>query len=332
MLGRIIKYLDRCEKWLVLAHVKPDGDTLGCAYAIAHAGARMSKRVVLGCPDPYPARYEFLFDGLNCEVFSAMPEDFPGDGGAVVCVDTSAEERAVKGLAEAGKKTAIINIDHHPDNTMFGTFNWIDPEASATAEMVTKLLSASPWGVSPEEARALYVALVSDNGYFSFASTTRHSHDCANFLIASGASPALISEELDANLSAGVLRLWGIALSRAETFADGRVATFWLTREDFEATGTCRQDTENLVNFLLRVKGVRMAALCSELAEEDRDAAAARASVRARAPFNAREVAASFGGGGHNLAAACTIQLPIEQAILKLREAMENHVRSSCPR
>jgi phosphoesterase RecJ-like protein len=319
----ILKILESADNWLVLAHEKPDGDTLGCAAALAHFGGRMSKRVMLGCPDPCPDRYAFLQSGAQITVMRAVPDGFPGPGGAAVCVDTSTSSRSVPGLADVARECPLINIDHHVDNERYGSINWVDPTASATGEMVTEMLSCSRWGIDPTEAAALYVAIVSDNGSFSFASTTLKSHDCAMKLLNAGVSPNDIAEKLDSSLSPGVLRLWGRAMLRTEVFAHGRCALYWISRGDFEETGTARQDTENLVNLLLRIKGVRLAALCSEVG--DGGAGEVRVSLRARAPFNAREVASSFGGGGHDLASGCTLQLPIADAVRAVRDEMEKH-------
>lgn len=318
----ILDALDKNENWLVLTHEKPDGDTIGCASAIAHLGLRRSKNVVLGGPDPAPERYAFLRANAGFRVLREIPRDFRG---VIVCVDTSTALRSVPGLSEAAAFCTVVNIDHHVDNGRYGTLNWIDASASATGEMVTTLLAASQWGIDPVEAEALYTALVSDNGQFSFASTTEKSHECAIALIRAGASPTDIATHLGSSLSDNVIHLWGRAMQRADTFAGGRCAIYWLSEEDFRETQTSRQDTENLVNVLLMIKGVSLAALCSETAD------GVRVSLRARAPYNARIVAASFGGGGHDLAAGCTVNAPLRQAISQIREEMEHNAATGPP-
>ncbi|MDR1965152.1 MAG: bifunctional oligoribonuclease/PAP phosphatase NrnA [Synergistaceae bacterium] len=325
MVKDIIELLETRASWLVLAHEKPDGDTIGCGAAIARLGLRTSKRVMFACPDPCPPRYAFLLSDLEMSVIDSIPSNFPGSGGVIVCTDTSTAGRSVPGISPGAMPCPVINIDHHCDNEMYGDVNWIDADASATGEMVTELMFGSPWGIRGDEATALYAALVSDNGGFSFASTTIKSHDCAMKLLASGASPQMIADELDSSLAVEDLRLWGAAMSRATTFADGECAIYWLTREDFARTGTSRQSTENLVNFLLRIRGVKAVALCSELAGPDGDGWV-RASIRTRPPRSAREIAAVFGGGGHDLASGCTIKSSIEEAVSMLRAEMERHV------
>jgi phosphoesterase RecJ-like protein len=323
-MDEIITLLDAAPEWLVLTHEKPDGDTLGCAVALTRLGRRLGKRVRIISPDPYPAKYAFLARDVGFEVLSSLPSDFPESDGIIACVDTSTAARSYPQLLEHPFACKSINIDHHADNELYGDVNWIDPSASATGEMVTILMEASPWGICQAEAEALYVAVVSDNGSFSFESTTLKSHHCAMAHIKAGVSPRKIADELNSDLSEAALHLWGRAMTRASVFADGACAIYWLTADDFSETGTAKDATENLVNFLLRVRGVKMAALCSEMSSPD--GASVRVSLRARPPFNAREVARVFGGGGHDLASGCTINSPVGEAVSALRDEMTSHV------
>jgi phosphoesterase RecJ-like protein len=114
-------------------------------------------------------------------------------------------------------------------------------------------------------------------------------------------------------------------MTRTAVFADGRCAVFWLDAEDFSQTGTTRDATENLVNFLLGIKGVKMAALCCELSDSG-EKKRVKASLRARTPFSAREVAVIFGGGGHNLASGCVLNAGVPEAVSLLRKEMSHHV------
>ncbi|MDR1482462.1 MAG: bifunctional oligoribonuclease/PAP phosphatase NrnA [Synergistaceae bacterium] len=315
----IISVLEKAGKWLVLAHEKPDGDTIGCSFAMAHAGARLSKEVMLGGPDIYPGRYEFLAAGINFNVLNEIPCDFIGTGGAVICLDTSTAGRSVQGVEDLQERFHTINIDHHSDNERFCAINWVDPTSSATGEMVTELLSVSPWGIDRREAEALYVAIVTDNGYFKFSSTTKRSYKCAIRLMEAGAVPGDLMAVLDSNMSAEILSLWGRAFSRTELFAGGRSAFFWLSKDDFEQTGASRSGTEGLVNFLLKIKGVGLAVLFSEADGE------IRVNLRARAPFSAHRIALAFGGGGHEVASGCVIRASLAEAVSAVITEIEKY-------
>ena len=321
---KILKLMTDSPSWMILSHENPDGDTLGCAVALTRLGMRLRKHVMLVCPDPCPEKYSFLTLGLEFYSMKQLPEDFPGRDGVIICLDACTAGRTYQELLEHRFSCPLVNIDHHADNELYGDINWIDPTASATGEMVTRLMASSPWGIRTDEAEALYAAVISDNGGFSFASTTLESHKCAITLLKAGASPDKITQKLNSNLSAKILKLWGRALIRTSVFSGGECAIFWLTKDDFAETETTRENTENLANLLLRIKGVRMAALCSEFA--DMNGTRVRVSLRACSPFNVREIANVFGGGGHDLASGCIIQAPISEAILLLREEMYGHV------
>ncbi|MDR1019393.1 MAG: bifunctional oligoribonuclease/PAP phosphatase NrnA [Synergistaceae bacterium] len=325
VVSEILRVLSASDRWLVLMHEKPDGDTAGCAIALSSLGVRIGKDVILGCPEQFPQKYLFMLRGIQHRVLDRIPDDFSGERCVVVSMDTSNPERAVSGIEEARERCTVINIDHHPDNTGYGHINWVVPTASATGEMVTELLAGSEWGISPDEANALYAAIVTDNGNFCFPSSSSQSHECAVILVEAGAVPGDIAEELETNLSVNSLKLWGRVFERATVFSDGFCAVFWIARSDFLETCTTRQDTENLVNFLLRIKGVKLAALCGE--GDD----GVRVNLRSRFPMNAREVAARFGGGGHVLASGCTIREPLKDALSALMAEMESHASSCLP-
>ena len=320
----ILKLMADSRSWLMLSHKNPDGDSLGCAVALTRLGKRLRKSVMFVCPDPYPEKFSFLIDGLEFNAMKQLPEDFPGKGGIIICLDSSNADRIFHELLERRFNCRIINIDHHADNELYGDLNWVDPTASATGEMVTSLMASSPWGIRADEAEALYAAIISDNGGFSFASTTLESHRCAITLLKAGASPDKITWKLNSDLSVSIINLWARALMRTSVFSGGECAVFWLTKDDFIETGARQDATENLVNLLLRIKGVRLAALCTEIANMEETKI--RVSLRAHSPFNAREVAKVFGGGGHDLASGCTMQVPLTEAVKLLRNEMYNHV------
>jgi phosphoesterase RecJ-like protein len=320
--GEILSVLSAKSKWLVLMHEKPDGDTAGCAIAMASLGLRIGKDVTLGCPEQLPGKYDFVLRGIRHEALESVPPDFGGDDCALISVDTSNLDRAVNGIEAARERCIVINIDHHADNTRYGHINWIEPTASATGEMVTELMAYSEWGISPDEANALYVAIVTDNGNFSFPSSSSRSHKCAVILMEAGAAPGVISEELETNLSVNALKLWGRAFGKTRVFSGGLCAVFWLDAADFDETGAVKQDTENLVNFLLRIKGVKLAALCGDTEN------GVRVNLRSRFPMNSQKVASAFGGGGHALASGCTIHERMEDALSLLTAEMERHASS----
>ena len=321
IISDIVGVLASRSKWVVLSHSKPDGDTLGSAVALALAGRNLSKSVLLGGSDPMNPRYDFLLAGLQYQVIDDISDIVDSDT-VVVSIDTANAQRSVKGIAELPANTPTVNIDHHIDNTLYADCNWINPKASATGEMIIELFLEAGWPLTKEAATALYAAIVTDNGNFGYASTTIDSHRYAIILLEAGVRPDEVMPCLDAYLSEGSLHMWGRFFSRVKTVADGLGAISLLYAKDFTETGALASDTENLAHMLLRLKGAKIAALCTETA------GGIRVNLRARRPYKVRDIATKFGGGGHDLAAGCTVEQPLDKAVELIQAELEKYAAS----
>ncbi len=321
----VTEKLKENEAWIVICHENPDGDTLGCGMALYSLGRRLGKRVRVIGKDRLPCRYTFLSYSEDYETVPILSSE-DAYGSLIVCVDTSTAERSVRGLAELLKDGAdAVNIDHHGDNAFYCPHNLVVNDASATAEIITDLLIRGGWGITAGEAEALYAGLITDNGNFRFRSTTPHSHMCAARLLEAGADPAKVDDYVNENLSIAGLKLWGLALSRTEVFADGAGAMFWLKEADFEAAGADASVVDGLVNMLLRISGIKVAVFLSVVNGVN------KASIRTRLPYNARELAAVFGGGGHIQAAGAVIPGTFDEALVKIRAEAERYAADRIP-
>lgn len=312
------KKLGDSPDWLIVCHENPDGDTLGCGLALYSLGKRLGKHVCVTGRNGIPDRYSFLPFSADFERKDSISLK-EAEGKLIICVDASTAARCLPGLEDAVKVSDSMNIDHHGDNHNYCRFNFVDDEASATAEIVTDIFTAGGWGINEEEAVCLYTALSTDNGNFRFNSTTSRSHICASKLLEAGVRPSVIDDYVNENMSLRVLRLWGLAFSRAEVFADGRCAVFWLDKADFKSSDTDSSYVDGLVNMLLRIMGVKIALFLTEVEDTN------KVSIRTRPPYSARELAALFGGGGHVQAAGAKIAGSFSEALAKLRTEAERY-------
>lgn len=312
----VIDILEGAPAWIILTHVKPDGDTLGSGSALYSLGASLGKKVFWGGEDPYPRGYSFLPEAGSYITGIDPGELLHREGGAAIILDTSTEDRSLPGVRALSEKFPVINIDHHGDNELFGSLNWIDPAASSVGEMVWSLLSFWKKDYPLKTAEGLYTAIVTDSGNFTFSSTGEKTHRAAADLLSRGVAPEKIEDLLRSNRSLSSLHLWGRAFERAEIHSSFAGVT-WLFREDFAETGSAPSETEFLVNELLTLRGITFAAFLVE--EED----AVRASLRSKGDISAVEIARTFGGGGHLNAAGCKIPLPLESAKDTLVELLE---------
>ena len=318
VLGKMKKY----ASWSILCHENPDGDTLGSSFALYSLGLREGKKVSIFSKNALPDVFSF-FPHYGEAVVGECADPQKVKGSLLIAVDTSTEGRTLSNLKELLSVCAdSVNIDHHMDNTMYAASNLVAPDASAAAEVVTRLMEAYGSGITKEEASALYTALTTDNGSFRFNSTSVESHSCAKILLAAGAEPAYINDRINENMSCDILRLWGKALMRAEVFADGRCAFFRLSGKEISEAGAVPNSLDGLVNMLLRIRGVKMALFLAEIDGRN------KLSIRSRGPYSARELAALFGGGGHDGAAGAKIEGDFDSAAAKAVEEAERYVRS----
>lgn len=314
-----LKKLKDSGSWAIVCHENPDGDTLGSAFALYSLGKRTGRGVRIFCKDPLPDVFRFMPGSSELVVTDRLSPAELGDS-LLVAVDTSTENRALTDLTELLEACRdSVSIDHHGDNRRFAKTNLVDADASATAEIMTELIEAFGEGVTPEEANSLYTALATDNGNFRFGSTTPRSHAVAERLLKAGAEPAVIDDRIHENLTADVLKLWGIALGRTETFCGGKCAISWLYDKEVKYHDADPNSLEGLVNMLMRIKGVKMAFFITE--KED----CVKLSVRSRGDYSSREIASRFGGGGHINAAGATVCGGMKETLEKVKREADSY-------
>ena len=314
--GPFIDALSRAEEWIVLCHVRPDGDTLGSASALFSVGRKLGKSVVWGGPDSFPGRYSFLPGALEYRPNLRLLELPLNEKSVVVAVDTSTKARSVEDIDALPVFVPLLSVDHHHDNELFGTQNFLDPFASSTGEIIWLLLKE--WGISLDVGilEALYTAITTDSGNFRFSCTTERTHRAAADLLAGGVDPAKMDGLIRCNATLPSLRLRSTSLSRI--FLVRNFAAFtWLRPDDFLRAGCDRSDTDFLVNDLLLLKGVSFAAFFVE------DEECVNLSLRSRGVLEAVEIAGVYGGGGHRQAAGCKLPLPLYEAMERVRVHVE---------
>jgi len=214
----------------------------------------------------------------------------------------------------------ILNIDHHHDNTRFGTVNLVVGDASCTAEIVYDLAKDLGADITPPIADALYVALVTDTGRFMYENTTPAAHLMAAELIQVGVAPHDVYRRLYEDLPFSRLELLSHALSSVERHDDGAITVGHLTKRDFEETGAVETDSEGIVDHMRAVEGTAVAVLVRELLADER-AGMRKVSLRATdGRVDVSRIARQMGGGGHRQAAGFTTELPYDELIATLRE------------
>lgn len=291
------------KKWIVISHVKPDGDTLGSASALVQMGISLGKDVLWWGRDPFPERYSFLpFSSLYSEKSSIVKEDFFDDP-LLISVDVSSVERGIKGM-DLGE---LAVIDHHGDNPCFGSANWVDGSVSSVGEMIYDLSYLMEITLTKEIAEAIYVAIVTDTGNLSFSNVTSHTVKAIASLIDCGVEPHIILEKLYNRDTPERLRLWGRSFERLKW--DRGISYSFLLEKDFVDTGTDQDDTESLINSFMRIRDTEVALLFVE------DKGEIKVSLRSKGQVSVQQIAHLWGGGGHICASGCRVKGNIDEVI-----------------
>ncbi len=316
--GEVVEVLRDGGPVCLCAHASPDGDALGSLLGLGLSLAATGRDVVLyqDGDEPFPRELAFLqLDGIQRRV--------PADAATrtLIALDCGSALRIDRRGEVAAQFARVVNIDHHHDNTLFGTINLVDPEASCTAEIVAGLLDEAGIPLAEGAPLALYVGLVTDTGRFQYVNTTPRAHRLAARLLEEGVQPAQVFSTLFESLPLERQRLLGLALGRAEVAAGGRLAVTSLAREDFEATGADDAAADGVVDALRAIDGVELAALIRE--PRDRTGPARKVSLRSRAGgVDCSAIARLRGGGGHPGAAGYSTDETVAEIVAFLEGAV----------
>lgn len=313
---RVLDEIREGERFILITHEHPDGDALGSLVAMHGLLQALGKdSVMFMAADEFPLPYEyrfFVFDGL----VSRPPEDVAER--TVVYLDCGNIDRNPLEVVKR-EDAHIVNLDHHHDNTRFGTVNHVVEDASCTAEIVWDLMRDLGVEPTPTIADALYVGLVTDTGRFMYENTGERAHVMAAELIAAGVDVNAIYRRLYEEMPYSKLELLGRGLANIRRFDDGRLTFTRLSRTDYEQAGAEESYSEGVIDHLRSVSGTKVAALARALLDPDR-AHLKKVSLRSTdGEVDVSVIARAGGGGGHRQAAGFTTDLDDEALVAFLR-------------
>jgi bifunctional oligoribonuclease and PAP phosphatase NrnA len=316
-LQALVEALRRHDRFLLITHENPDGDALGSILATKLMLDALGKDSVmyLSGQAPLPAEYKFMpLDELRRE----LPEDI-GER-VIFALDCANESRLGEGQAALESAPLVLNLDHHHDNSRFGTVNLVLAEASSAGEIVRDLARELGVELTPELAEALYVALVTDTGRFQYANTTPKALRLAAELVEAGADVHRVFQSVYETVQLAKLKLLARALDRAQVYEGGGLVVSYLLRTDFGEVGAAEPYSEGIIDFLRAVEGAEMAALIREPPAPGRPAR--RVSLRSSSDeLDVSAIARASGdGGGHRQAAGFSSELEIPQIVEFIRQ------------
>jgi len=303
------QWLKENNNYLIITHRRPDGDTLGCAGALAQGLREFGKTVyILENPEVTPRYLPFV------EAYT-QSDDFTAD--KIIAVDTATVDLFTKNALVYKDKISLC-IDHHESNTNYAGLLCIDSSCGSCGEIIYNILMTLTGSISEITARNLYVALSTDTGCFSYGNTTADTLEVAAKLIKAGAPNKKLNKTLFRTKTRGRIKIEGMITSGIEFHYDGKVAIAMITREMMSLSGATEDDIDDIANLPGSVEGVGVGVTIRELSGE----ADCKISVRTTPPFNAHKICEIFGGGGHTTAAGASINKPINEIKAKLLEVL----------
>lgn len=304
---------NECARWLlerddflILTHVRPDGDTIGSSAALCSALRRAGKRACCfqnpeitetyaPFASPYQAAegYAYLYAvAVDVADASMLPKSFTGE--------------------------AALCIDHHPSNSRYAENLCLDPSAAACGEIVLEVIKALGGGVTKDEADLLYIAVSTDTGCFLYMNTTASTHRAAAELMELGAGVKALNHLLFRSMSRPRMLLEGMIMSGLRFYRKGRVTVATVTLDMMERAGATEDDCEDIAGIAGRAAGSVVSITLRELAGGE-----CKISVRSKPEVDVSKVCAVFGGGGHNMAAGCTIKKAPDDALRDLLAVLD---------
>jgi phosphoesterase RecJ-like protein len=322
---QVIAHLRDDERFVLATHENPDGDALGSLLAMQGLLTALGKDSAMFISPhdlPLPREYRFLsLDGLIQLPLADVAER------TVVFLDCGNIDRNSAGVLRDGAH--LLNIDHHHDNTRFGTLNYVVPDASCTAEIVWDLMHGLGVRPTPSVAEALYIGLITDTGRFMYENTGPRAHVMAAELIEAGVDVPGVYRKLYEDVPAGKLALLGVALGQIQRFDAGELAIVALSAEDFERSDAEESYSEGIIDQLRALQGTKVAVLVRELSSGERKGQH-KVSLRATGDdVDVSVIARAQGGGGHRRAAGFSTTLESQELVVFLREALAEQLHPS---
>jgi phosphoesterase RecJ-like protein len=304
------------QKFLLTTHENPDGDALGSLLAMNEVLEQLGKDTIMFMSaDEFPLPYEYRHLPLDAVVHE-LPAD--ADERTIVFLDCGNIDRMPVNFLQRDD-AHILNIDHHHDNTHFGTANLVVGEASSTSEIIYFLIKDLDVAITPSLAEALYVALVTDTGRFQYSNTTPASHVMAAELMRCGVDVHDVFRRLYENVPYGKMKLLSRVLSRVRRYDGGRLTISFLERVDYEESGGDESLSEGIVDHIRALEGTTVAALVREQLKGGREGIRTVSLRTADDEVDVSVIARKESGGGHRQAAGFSTEKSSEELIEFLR-------------
>lgn len=292
-------HLKNADNIWILMHKSPDGDAIGCGYALAYALRAAGKNVMPVCSDEIPEKYGYITNGLSAQDFEPQ---------YIVTVDLADTQLFGDKLIQYKDKVDMC-IDHHGSNTGYAKYGIVDAGAGACTQIVKKVINAMHIPIDRNIANAIFTGIVTDTGCFKYSNASIESYMMAAEMIECGADGFFINKLMFDTKSRARLEIERLALNSLKYHCDGQVAVIFITGEMLAKSGAEDSDTEGIAGMPRQIEGVKIG-----ITFKEKETGTFKISMRSSGDIDVSEICRQFGGGGHKAAAGCTVKGNIEEA------------------
>jgi len=322
-MNSLIQAIKKAKSVVLLTHVSPDGDTLGSVLGLKGILVQLgiNEKIDAVTVGKIPDVYKFLPD-INT-VKNPDDADLYNKYDLAISVDCGSADRLGDSLDLFRNARVSVNIDHHISNSKFGDINWIEPTASSCGQIVYKLFEPLEARLTKEIAVNLYTAILTDTGGFKFENTHAETLEICSELIKAGAEPSFIYKKCYESKPLVMFRLQARAVDQAILAEDNKIIYSIVSRKLLESFNATDDHVDGVVDALRQIDTVEVAMVFKETPKGN-----TKVSFRSNR-INICEIARFYGGGGHKLAAGCTIEKSLEESINEVLHIIKKQIKAN---
>ena len=314
----IAEVLRGADKVLIYPHINPDGDAVGSAAAICRTLRNLGKTAYILMEDSVPDNLKFMDKG-----YTSFDDSIIEDVDVSLCVDCGDFGRLPAREEKFKEGKVTVCIDHHQTTENYCDYNYVDPKAAATGEIIYSLIKEMGAVPDIETGEAIFAAITTDTGNFQYSNTTKNCHLIMAELFDLGVDTNKVSVAIYENERPEKLQITARAVSAIEMIGGGKGAVSHITLKDLEETGARPFETDGIIEKIRGLSGVEYAAFIKE-----KEPGVIRVSLRAKRRGNVAEIAAALGGGGHVKAAGCTLYMTMDEALKLIKAKLEEAIKA----
>ena len=323
IIKQILDVIKKHKRFLIAAHINPEGDAIGSQLAMANLLKMLDKEVRIINEHRVPKNIMFMPGVENVELFKDLGNKEVEYEVAII-LDSPTLER-IGDVKQLLNEKYIINIDHHVSNREFGDINWVDPHCSSVGEMIFDLFKSCGTAVDDKSALCIYVAIMTDTGSFRYSNTSARTHQIAADLLFHNIDPKQVYENVYETKSFNTFKLLAEVLANLKRTDDTKFVWFRVTNEMLSRNKLTADCCEDFIAFVRMIEGAEVVA---SLREMD-DKSGVKVSFRSKTDIDVNEIAKKFGGGGHKAASGCSIEKNMDEAeqmlVSEVEEAIKKH-------